>query len=124
MKAIITHWLDALRASLVLALTPSPVAESVAPITPQWSAMLGDTIELGTSGFTIRLEPKRGCPAYTLYSPEGELMARSPNMQALKEYGERSAAWRAEFMVTPERCAELKAVLASQAMVSCKNGGA
>lgn len=124
MKTIITHWLDALRASIILAFTPPPVAESLAPITPQWSAMLGDTIELGASGFTIRLEPKLGCPAYTLYSPEGELMARSPNMQSLKEYGERSAAWRAEFLVTPERCAELKTVLASQSVDGGQNGGA
>ncbi len=67
------------------------------PERASWHALPGNRIELGASGFAIELRTKLGELPYLLIDPDGRMMARSAELQPLKDYGERLAKEREEF---------------------------
>lgn len=62
-----------------------------------WHALPGNRLELGASGYAIELRTKFGELPYWLTDPDGRLIARSVELQPLKDYGERLAKEREEF---------------------------
>lgn len=62
-----------------------------------WHALPGNRLELGASGFAIELRTKLGELPYLLIDPDGRMMARSVELQPLKDYGEKLAREREEF---------------------------
>lgn len=64
---------------------------------PEWTAMPGHRIELGSTGFVITLNVEPSKPWYSLHGPEGQLMAHFNDLPSLKATAERFAAEREEF---------------------------
>ena len=73
----------------------------------QWKPMFGDAIELGATGFLIRLEPNSHRPfhPYKLYSPEGRciLDGAEGSLEDMKKLGESMAKDRSCFAYTPTK---------------------
>lgn len=66
------------------------------PAANPWHALPGDVLELGASGFQIRLTATPSAHYFSLYSPDGLRCASGWDMDAIKALGERLAGWRAE----------------------------
>ena len=74
----------------------APAATTPAP--SPWTAMPGGKrLELGASGFAITLNTGPTGQLYALWSPEGRPCGETHDLLALKQWGERLAAERAEF---------------------------
>lgn len=76
----------------------APAEPPAAAAAPQWHALPGDIIELGTTGFSIQLDTRAKRPLYTLRAPEGWIHGWGSDLPGLKRMGERYAAERAEFV--------------------------
>jgi hypothetical protein len=79
-----------------------PVNNAEAPLlpgkSPTWHAVPGGRIELGGSGFAIALVTEANRAWYTLFSPEGHILAHLNDLAVLKQCAERFAAEREEFI--------------------------
>ena len=71
-----------------------------APVNP-WHALPGNVLELGASGFQIRLTASDTAHFFTLFSPEGCVCCSGFDMDAVKAFGEKLAGWRAQLAATP-----------------------
>ncbi len=63
----------------------------------KWNALLGNVLEYGDTGFSIRLNAKRKGPSYKGYDPEGRKIMTSGDLQDLKFQMEQAALDREEF---------------------------
>lgn len=64
---------------------------------PQWVAVLGQRLELGATGFEIRLMSDPHTMPYHVFDPDGRRMAWGGDLQGLKRFAEQHARDRAEF---------------------------
>lgn len=62
-----------------------------------WSPLVGGRLELGNTGFVIKLRTDPKEPPYLLTDPDGRDLALGFLLQPLKEYGEQHARDRREF---------------------------
>ena len=76
---------------------PTPILATGTAPTSRWAALPGNIIALADTGFEIHLQ-LRGPLLYTLADPEGRVLAGCNDLPAIKAYGERLAAERAEFV--------------------------
>ncbi len=85
---------------------PKP-AQPAQPPAFRWHAVPGGAIELGDTGFAIRLNGGPPTPQrpnrYTLVNPEGQIDGFGPDLARLKAWGEQLAAERAEFVWLPDK---------------------
>jgi hypothetical protein len=86
---------------------PGPAPSPLPAATPElsanpmrWVALPGNVIELGASGFHIRLNTGPDGFLYTLYAPEGRPLMQSHDLAHTKSVGQRLAAERDEFVCT------------------------
>ncbi len=86
-------------AAAAVAATAAPCPTPTAEASP-WRALPGNVLELGASGFQIRLTASATAHFFSLYSPEGCLCCSAWDMDAVKALGQRMAAWRAELQAT------------------------
>lgn len=75
---------------------PPPVT-AVQPKASRWTALPGNRLEFGASGFAIELNTGVDGHLYYLATPEGRRMYASNDLEQLKAAGERLAADRDEF---------------------------
>lgn len=85
---------------------PAPAAIQPPPRNPpspwQWRAMpCGTRMELGATGFYIRLAPDKEGAAYHGHTPEHFCCVRGNDLAAMKTYLEGEARERAEFEPQP-----------------------
>jgi hypothetical protein len=67
------------------------------PAAPRWFSLPGQRMELLDSGFAIELGTGPGKPVYTLFSPEGVMLAWGADLQAMQTTAERLAQERQLF---------------------------
>ena len=79
-----------------------PVAQAEMAVTPapgpSWKALPGQVIELGDTGFQIKLDTRPMHPLYLLVAPEGWTVLGGADLPVLKQLGERFARERTEFV--------------------------
>jgi hypothetical protein len=76
---------------------PAPPQPCATP-EPTWQALPGQMIELGDTGFQIRLDVRPMHPLYLLVAPEGWTVLGGADLPVLKQLGERFARERMEFV--------------------------
>ena len=67
-------------------------------LAPTWQALPGQVIELGATGFQIKLDTRPMHPLYLLVAPEGWTVLGGADLPTLKSLGERFARERTEFV--------------------------
>ena len=66
---------------------------------PDWQALPGNRLELGTLGFAIEMNLRSPFePTFALYDPEGRCIAKAMRTSPLKDLGQAMAMERAEFL--------------------------
>lgn len=66
---------------------------------PEWEALPGNRLELGTLGFAIEMNLRSPFePTFALYDPEGRCIAKAMRTAPLKDLGQALAMERAEFL--------------------------
>lgn len=73
-----------------------PAAPPATPLA-QWNALPGGVLELGTSGFQIRLRTDPRLTPYMLTDPDGREIVHGFDFPGMKSIAENQARWRAEF---------------------------
>lgn len=65
----------------------------------EWRALLGQTLELGDTGFVIVLQKdaKKSNRPYQLRDPEGRVMCEGDDLYRIKQLAEQQARMRDEF---------------------------
>ena len=80
----------------------TPIESQPAPAEPQWHALPGLVIELGDSGYQIRMNLGKATPQmpsrYTLINPEGLTEGWGVDLAAVKRCAENLVRDRAEFV--------------------------
>lgn len=71
------------------------------PQEPTWHSLPGGVIELGTTGFQIRLSHDPDAPTYIGMDPEGRHITAGHNLEAMRTLMETCARWRREFDPPP-----------------------
>ncbi len=77
------------------------VAAALRDVPPEWHVVPGQRIELGDTGFSVTLLTGPDEYTYELGVPEGQKLARSGDLGALKQVAMRLALERREFMYPP-----------------------
>lgn len=67
------------------------------PPAPQWHSLPGGVLELGDTGFLIRLHLDPKVWAYSAHDPEGRQLMTGNHLGQMKTALEECAAWRTEF---------------------------
>ncbi len=86
---------------------PEPLLAVLRPLElnagERWHALPGQRIELEDTGFAIVMNRPDDHWLYTLYSPEGRVLAYGGDLPGLKSYGERHARDRSLFQLRGAR---------------------
>jgi hypothetical protein len=67
------------------------------PMAPTWHAIAGNQLELGSTGFIIKMEPGKGRHTFRLIYPDGDMLGQGEDLAFLKGAAEQRARWRQEF---------------------------
>jgi len=101
-EAHITWQAERLAGPIVFCAMPTPIETQAAPPAPAWQALPGLAIELGSTGYQIRLNLGQATPRlpsrYTLINPEGLIECWGVNLAAIKLHAESLVRDRAEFV--------------------------
>lgn len=77
------------------------IAAALRDVPPEWHVVPGQRIELGDTGFSVTLLTGPDEYTYELGGPEGQKLARSGDLPALKQVAMRLALERRQFMYPP-----------------------